>query len=346
MSAPRRNTLTLALQLLGFAAGVGLMVWAGSFVFSDANVEARQRIWSAPAHLVALLLGLSVLTHLINGSLFYAALAPVRRLRFWEVQAVNAMASLLASLPFKLSVLLRVAVHHRRDGVPLLTIGAWFIAVGVVMLASAAPVIIVSLARPTVDALWFVLVIVGVALSAGTVVAAAGFFSEGRGWALVERVWNALPLPGALRGEPDPAEGRRRPTLLDRGHEGLRMLAHPGAVFASAGLRLADAGVHAGRFLVAAAILGVPLAADHAVLAGSSYYLIGALAPTGALGAREGGTGLIGQILAEVDLGQFMLIVVVVTAADLLVLLVGGAVGLAFLRPDRLFGRSATAKAG
>lgn len=342
--AGRGRGLRIGVQALGFLVSVGLLVWAGGLVFGAKNVEQRERLWSAPWYLVVLLPALSVATHLLNGALFQQTLYPVRRLRFWEVQGVNAMATLLASLPFKMSVMLRVLIHNRRDGVPVFTIGAWFIAMAVVMLASAVPVLGVSLWRGRVDGVWLVCVLAGMVGMAGIVVASARVLSRGAGWRWVESVWFALPLPRRVKGER--GEGEARAGLLGKVHEGLRMLGHARAVGICVGLRALDAGVQTGRFLVAARVLGIPLATDHAVLAGSSYYLIGALAPTGSLGAREGGTGLIGKVLwgsgAEggggggLDVERFFLIIGLVTAADLMVLLVGGVIGMVCLRPWRL----------
>ena len=70
---------------------------------------------------------------------------PVQRLRTLDVVAVNAIATLLNYLPFKLSVISRIVIHNRRDGVPLGKIVGWLAAVGVGGVISFGPVALVSL---------------------------------------------------------------------------------------------------------------------------------------------------------------------------------------------------------
>ena len=120
------------------------------------------------------------------------------------------------------------------------------------------------------------------------------------------------------------------------------MLAHPGAVLTCAGLRLSDLGVQTLRFLVASAIVGEMLPTDQAVLAGSTYFLIGAFAPAGQIGAREAGTaGFLSRLFPGHDLDRVMTAVVAISAAEVLVLLAGSCVAILVLRPDRLLWGSA-----
>ena len=110
------------------------------------------------------------------------------------------------------------------------------------------------------------------------------------------------------------------------------MLASPGAVGAVVGWRLGDLATQALRFLVASAIVGRAVHWEESILAASTYFLIGSASPAGQLGMREEGTArLIGRVLPDVDIAQFSLIVLMVTAAELVALLVGGAVGLVWL---------------
>ena len=115
------------------------------------------------------------------------------------------------------------------------------------------------------------------------------------------------------------------------------MLASPSAVLTCTGLRMADIVVQAFRFMLAATILGQPLSWDQAVLAGGAYFLIGAAAPTGQLGAREAGTaGLMAMLVPYIEWQSFAPVVVVISGAEMIVLLAGSVIGAAYLRPDRL----------
>jgi hypothetical protein len=67
------------------------------------------------------------------------------------------------------------------------------------------------------------------------------------------------------------------------------------------------------------------------------FFLITAAAPSGALGAREGGTAwIIGAVLPNLDRELFTVVVLVVSGTESAVLLVGSMIGLLYLRPDRL----------
>jgi hypothetical protein len=267
----------------------------------------------------------------------------VRKLKTADIQSVNAIAALLALLPFKLSVVFRAVVHNRRDRLPILTIAAWLGAVAAIMAATVLPPLGASLWRGTIDGAWWAASLGGIALCASAVIVGARVFSDGAGWRWLERVVRALPLPTAIKGTADGA----KPGILPRVHEGLRMLAHPGAVLACVGLRMTDAAVCTARFLVAASILGVALPSDKAVIAGATFFLIGAAAPTGQLGAREAGTaGLLATLMHGVDLDQFKLVVLLVSVTEASVLVVMAMAGAAWLRPWRVFGETAKRQNG
>lgn len=326
----------MAIQLIGFAACLGLLWWVASGVFAPGNRAQLERLRNASAGQVAALLGLGLATLVINGAIFQVAVRPVRRLKTADVQAINAIASLLAMLPFKLSVIFRIVMHNRRDKLPVLTIAAWFGAVAVSMAATVLPPLGASLWRGTIDGAWWAASTGGIIVLTACVIVGARLFGDGPGWAWLERTARRLPLPAAIKGTADGS----RPGVLPRVHEGLRMLAHPATVLACVGLRVLDAGVQAARFLVAAAILGVALPTDKAVIAGTTYFLIGAAAPTGQLGAREAGTaGLLGTLMHGVDMDQFKLVVLLVTATEATMMLFCAMSGAAWLRPWRKLGQ-------
>lgn len=323
----RPSPLRIGAQILGFVVGLGLLGYCIHVALQPKNQQQLVKLLDAPLHEKLSLVGLSIVVVLISGSVFHVALGPVRKLRWLDVQAVNVIACLLALLPMKLSLVLRVLVHNRRDDVPILTIGAWFAAISAVMGVVVGPILGVTMLRGRPDAIWGVLCVGGAAACATLLLLVARTLRDERAWTSFAGVWSRLPLPGLLK----------KPALQERAHEGVRMLASPRAVLLGMALRLVDIGVQASRFKIAAAIVDQPLTWDQAVLAGAMFFLIGALAPTGQVGAREAGTaGFLGMFLTSIDFGSFAVVVLMVSATETVVLLVGSMVGLAYLRPDRL----------
>lgn len=336
VSATRRG-LRAGIQVLGFVIGLALLWWVIQGVFAPENRSQLDRLREAPTAKVAALLGLGLATLVINGAIFHAALWPVKRLRMLDLHSVNAIASVLALLPFKLSVVFRVIAHNRLDRVPLLTIAAWFAAVAASMAVSVLPPLAASLWRGQIDTVWWAVSLGGITALAATMIMIARRLSDGPGWVWFERLIRSMPLPAAIRGAPDDSHQGLRPRI----HEGLRMLAHGRAVWACVGLRMLDAAVHTARFMVAASILGIDLPASKAVIAGTAFFLIGAAAPTGQLGAREAGTaGVLGTLLHGVDLSQFKLVVLLVSATEATMLLAAAMAGAAWLRPWRVLKRT------
>jgi len=336
-AAPARSRLRLAAQAAGFCIGLGLLWWCGAEALKQENREQLARLGEASLWQVAGMVGLTLASLALNGSLFWVALRPVRRLRWADVVAVNVIATLLALLPFKLSVLFRVLYHRTRDRLPILTIGAWFSALAVVLLAVVGPVALVSVLAAQSAAegeggtgeawgrWWLALPVVAAALIAAGVVAISRALATPWGWARVEGLVGLIPV------------GRARDilttTLLPRAHEGVRMLGSARAVGAGVGLRLADIAAQTARFLLAASIVGQALPLELAVLAASAYFLIGVLAPTGSLGVREAGTA---GVFAAMKSEGFLVVVLTITAAETVVLLGTGVLAAVWLRVDRL----------
>lgn len=321
-----RSRLAVALNLLGFALGLALLWWCGVRALSPENSEQLRKLAAAPWWQAGSLVALSLLSAVFNSLAFHAAVSPVRRLPVLDVVAINFIASLGNYMPFKLGLIFRILTHNRRNGVPLLTIGAWMGAMAVIMLCVLGPVLFAGVWRGRVDAAWWLASVGGITLLCGAVIGTATFAGTGRGWTLITWVWKAVPMPRRLRDS----------AMLDRIHEGTRMLGSPAGVLRVVMWRLADLVVQSARFMVAAAIVGRAIRWDESLLAGSTYYLIGSVSPAGQLGLREAGTaGLIGKVLAGVDFDAFSLIVLMVTAAELIAFLLGGAVSLAYLARSR-----------
>jgi hypothetical protein len=126
-------------------------------------------------------------------------------------------------------------------------------------------------------------------------------------------------------------------------HAGFDMLSSPGAVFGGMANRLVDTGVQAMRFVVAARIFGVELTLQQALLVSLLYFIVGVASPSGLVGLREGGAAVLaGQLLQKAGLSSeqgrsmFSAVALLVSATEAIAYLAGGALGLAWLRPDRL----------
>lgn len=284
---PRRWTpARLIVQALGFTLGIALLLWCVSLAFSDANREELAKLARAPARLVAALLGLAALSAVFNAAAFWTAARPVHRLPFAGCLAVNFVASFLAFLPFKLSLLARVALHRRGDGMAYKDIVAWLAAFMAMSLATLLPLLAATVWRGRFDVLWAL-------AAAGGVVAC-----------------NAL---GVLLGRL--AERRRWLATLSMGS--WRVVRHPGAVAACAAWKLADTAVHAARFAVVAAIFEKPLSLTDAALYSQAYFLIGSASPVGMLGMREGGVTLLAGPDARDEIARFALTISAAEAAAL-----------------------------
>ena len=333
----RRKLLRVGIQVLGFAAGVASMAWCISKAFkSDPHdpVNKFERLLHAPRHLLVAMFALSFATMVINGLLFWVGLLPVRRLRATDVVATNGISSFLAYLPLKAGAIVRVLIHNRRDGVPLLTIGAWFASMGVVIVAAFGPPLLAVLVLGPINRTW--LLAVGAMEIAGGVATVVGarLFRGQRGIERLTSIADALHLPAIKRF--------LRSGVWSKLHPGFEMIASPWTVAASMVLRAMDVCVHSGRFLVAAAILGVELPLSQAMPISLTFFLIGVVSPAGMAGLREGAaTGLAGILLAkagadEDSYADFAKVALLVTATEAIVFLASAAVGIAWLRPDRL----------
>lgn len=327
----------LILQTAGFLVGLALLGWCVRTALSPENREQLARLREATFGEVALLLALGAATITINGLIFWATLAPTRRLRPTDLVATNALCTFLAYLPFKIGAVTRIAIHNRRDRVPLPTIGAWFMAVLAVMVVSYGPAMLASVWRRQVDAWWWAAGIGGVVIAAGAVVIAARPFAGERGLRRLHAVLDGVPLPGV--------GSLGRTERFSQFHEGAAMLACPKAVAISSTLRLADLALIAARFVVAGSIVGVAFGWEEAVLVASAYYLIGVVSPFGMLGAREAGTvwmaGALGLAAAtgqsvEQTAASLTVLTLFITGTESVVLLAGAAAGAIWLRPDRM----------
>lgn len=323
-----RKVIRIVVQLLGFAGALLLLGWCVNLAFASENREQLSRLGEASPGQILALLGLSSLTLILNGLIFWMTLCPVQRLRSCDVIAVNAIAIVLNYVPFKLGAITRIIIHNRRDKVPLLTIGAWFIAIGIIMLTSIGSVILTSLWRPSIDLVWGVSLILTLLLAMACIVGVSCIFEGQRGLDRMHRMLDPLHLK--------PVQAMFRTDLFKDLHAGFVMLGAAGPVGATIVMRIADLATQAARFLIAATILGVVISPEDAILLAAMYFVIGSLSPVGMLGTREGATTGLAAVLAIADSEQFALVALLVTATEAIVNIAGAGLGVAWLRPDRL----------
>lgn len=323
------------LQGIGFLVGIGLLVWCVSVALSEKNREQFDRLMDASAWQVAVLLGCSAATMILNGLIFWSLLWPVKRTGVLYMSAVNGLATLVSYAPFKIALALRVLIHQRVDRVPILTIGAWFAAIAVVTVAVVGPAIGASFAFEGGTLWWWLAWIGGSAVCTALSISLASAFSGEAGWDKLKNLLTGVGLGAIVRWL-----GTEHGLKI---HAGVDMIAHRRATSAAGALRVADILVQAVRIRIAAEILGVELGWGSSMVIASTYFLIGILSPIGMLGTREAGSagmaalaGVSGPAGAE----SVLLVSLLVSASEAIVNLAGGGLGAGYLRVDKwLLGR-------
>lgn len=323
-----RAVLRLLLQLSGFLAGVAMLGYCVRLALSEGNREGLRQLGDAEPAMIAALMGVTTVGFIVSGLMFWLVLRPVRQLRVSDVVATNVVAIFLSYLPLKLSVMFRLAIHKGRDGVPLTIIGPWFGAVGLALLIPTVPIVALAAVRPSFDLLGLGIVAGITVLLTWVTSALARAFGGERGLRIVRAM--AARQPIALVRRAVEAEAFHR---LD---ESLGMLSGFRHVLLVMSLRVIDITAFAGRFYIVSRMLGQPMDFDQCVMASVVYFLIGVFSPIGSLGAREAGTAGVFGLFGTIDFEQVAVITVVVTGAEVVVSLVTAAIGIAWLRPDRL----------
>jgi uncharacterized membrane protein YbhN (UPF0104 family) len=330
-AAPRRGlpqSAMLLFQILLFAGGLVLLWWVIREATKTENKEALDRIRNAPFADLAALVGLTIATFFVQGCSFWAAIRPVRTLPLLGVQATNAVAGLLSNPPGKISILWRFFIHNRRDGVPVLTIGAWFVAVTIGISAGTIPVFFTSYFRPTIDGVWVAYIAGGLVAMHVLVCGGASIFAGERGLARVRSVVRTL-LPGRFKRFADsPA--------IARVQAGADMLAHPGWLAVQMMLRVLDLLILGARLWLCARIAGISLDYAPALVLAAFRFAIATLLPSGALGSQEAGTIKVAERFAPEAASAMPAVLLLMLAAELVVSAVLALVGAIYLRPDRL----------
>ena len=331
---PRRRNfgspVRIAVQVALFAVGLGLFAWAIGLALRPDNRELlSEKLQEAGPGGIAMLVGLSVVTIILNGLLFLVTIRPVMKLRASDMVAVNACATLLSMLPFKLSLLFRTVVHNRRDGVPLFTIGSWFGVMSLLLFAFFGPITGISSWRRDIDLLWIVLT-PGAVLGLFVLIWwLAGRFSGDVGLARFIRWIDFLRIKGLSRFV--------RSDTYAKMHAGVVMLADWRALLWVLVIRIADMVTLTARFWIAAEILDVQLGLEGSVLLACIYFLTGAISPAGQLGSREAAVIASATVLAMTDPERLAPVALLITGTELLAMIATAGIGIIWLNPLKLF---------
>lgn len=297
-----------ALQAVGLVVGLALLAWAVRLALGPENREALERMRHAPASLVLALAGLTVLTVVNNGVMFWWTLRPLRRVPAGETVGVNAIATFLSLLPFKLGLIVRSLVHVRRHGVSWSQLASWYAAFAGLTLGSLVLIGVASVAPGLTNTARF-------AAAAGMlVVLGAGAVVAGR----VVAPWRIFSKPFFAYA--------------------FAIARDPATVAGHVALRAIDVLIFGLRFYIAAKIAGVVLSAGSSLQLGGAYLFLTAVAPAGSLGFTELGTAKAGGLLG-LDTRTVALLALVTTAAQGIVSGLMAIAAWVWIRPHALWKR-------
>lgn len=330
-----RSGLRIAAQVVGFLIGLGLLGWCVRLALSEENREALRKLGDAPPGSLAALLGLSVVGVTANGLIFWAALRPVWRIKPLDVVATNALATFLANLPFKIGLLTRIAIHNRRDTVPMAMIFGWFGAVTATLLLVSASLLAAGLMRGVLGGWTVPVALVLMVVSSAVTVVIAKRLSGERGHRRLSRLIGRLGGRRALR--------LARSQVIRELHMGLDMLASGRWMALVIVFRIVDFSAQAWRWVVAGELSEISVTPTDGMLISGGHYVAGALSPVGMLGFREGAAMGMAELLGF-DSQRFAFTALLTAGAELVVVIAGAGVAIAWLRLDRVltsrFGRT------
>jgi len=319
------------LHTLGFLVGLGLFAWAVSLAFSTSNREALQRLQALPAGSIAGLAALTALSLVLNALMFFVTARPLwtvpqsgagradptmRPVPILDMLTINCIATLLSLLPFKLGLLVRSMLHVRWHGTPVPALLAWLVMFGAMTLTTALLAGGLALLRGKIDVWWGVLLtasVLGIAVLASWLVPFALGAAMQLGQMLPRRIRRAMPRAHELIAPLSIIASQRRTFML---HALLRVL---------------DFGTFGLRFALLAGGLGIVLSTEHALLLGSTFLLLNAMAPSGSLGFAEMGVAGAGTLVG-LPTEQIVLLSLLTTALLSVVAAALGGVGWVVVR--------------
>ena len=260
----------LLAQLLGFALGVGLLIWCIRTAVHNGG-EGWQRLRDADPLLLAGLVACTLASLTANGAIFWLVIKPIASLRFHHMQLLNLVAAILNYAPVRAGLIARIAYHLRVDQLPVLVLGGWLAAIGYTMLISLTAVLLATILRQHYAWSWLM-------------------------WASVLGgllgLLGLLTMAGIALGQQ--VVGREMVQRVGKGmHE---MLSRPATLWGAIGLRLIDIAGFVGRMACAAAILKLPLSGSQIVLLAVIAMAV-SLFPLGRVGYREAGVAFFAQYL-------------------------------------------------
>ena len=279
----------LAIQLIGFAIGVGLIAWLAQSAFqTDGWEELRDR--ATPGTLAGLI-ACSLASIFINGMNFWIVVRPVRREGFWAIQNVNATASMLNFAPIRLGLVSRYIYHMRVDRMSFLFVTGWIFAIVISLMIVMGSASLATVLYPSIDIWWVLLASTPIILT-------------------------IILLPSLIR---IPAIQKKT-----RGSE--RMLSDRTALSGSLILRFLDLLTWAGRLWFASVLLDTGLSPGDVLLL-SIFAVIMSLNPLGRIGFREAAIAWIAPMLAESTLSgdqldaQFAQLALIESGAEAMVVI-------------------------
>lgn len=278
------QTLTparIALNVAGFAIGVGLITWC---VIRAMRVDVMGSLQGASTTHLVMLIVCTVVSVLTNGTLFWTMIQPVQRIPFWDVQLINGVVNLFNYAPVRLGMITRIAHHRRVDRMDYRFLVAWYAGVAAILLMVLCAIVVATIVRPDVDLWWGVALVV--LLTIGTCII----------WFVASHDHLTTRLKGAEK-----------------------VLSHPDRLIQGVILRLVDMLAFGGRLYLACLILGIDLAPRDIVYL-TIISMIAALAPLVTFGLREWAVAFFGPFLTDTTLvDEYYAAVLVDRAAEVVV---------------------------
>ncbi len=245
---PHYSRRRLIFDLTGFVVGALLLAWIIQQAIQKGDWS---RVLEAPPWLLVALVGSTLVSALANGACFWITVRAIKPLRFWDLQALNLVASMLNYAPVRIGALSRFAYHMRVDRMRLLEIIAWFVAIMGMFGVGLAAVIGAIIIYPELNVIWFILLVVGT-VSLG----------------LILRALAATPI------------------IMRHGRGAGPILRNHRALWGGIVLRLIDLAAFACRMAAALAILGIDISPTQTLVL-AVVAVLANLIPFGRVGFRE-----------------------------------------------------------
>lgn len=313
LETPRRwSPARVALQSAGALLAFGLLVWALTLALSEKNQASLDQLRQADAWRVAQVIGLSAVSVGLSGLLFWVVARPERRVPLASASAANAIAMGLGLVPFKMGMVARVLIHHRRDGMAFKDIVGWVAAIAALSVVTLVPLALAGVWRRDLDALWWIVGVGGVCLGHGI---------------------------GIVVGR----AAASRPVLARVSLGSWRFVRHGSGVWSHGVIRLVDLALLGVRFWLVASMSGLALSMGDAMLFGVVYITLVVGSPFGRIGFAEMAVAGVATALGH-DAEHLALVAITVTAAEAITSICLAAVSFVYIRPDRLMARRSTSR--